>query len=387
MKLLSKELMGFLVVTLLGTQLWAQESVPQGSVPVDRPDNYTIEGGDTLWDLSEVFYQNPWFWPRIWYANDVIDNPHLIFPGQVLVIPGIEAGAASKMMVDTTEAEAVAIAPKEEVVEPEPIVEDVPYEEPLNEEEVRVIETVQESVHESRIDLARVKDKKPVHKAILRQVGNEEFLIASKDLKQTPQLIRAGRAGTLYATLDEFWVNRGSDELSRGDHLVSARKTKGLKSRRTGEKLGQIMQPTGVLKVVETKKKISRVRVIESYTSIEMDDYLFVPSDLVKTIVASNAEKEVQGKIVATAGDAMIAADWQRIFIDLGNAQGVKRGDILTVYRLSENAHDDEKEYAIPPTVIGSLVVVSTSEHGATGLILRSNDAIQVGDDVRTPGL
>ena len=57
------------------------------------PDEYTIQKGDTLWDLSQKFLSNPWYWPKIWSLNPSIENPHWIYPGNKLrIVPG-EGGA------------------------------------------------------------------------------------------------------------------------------------------------------------------------------------------------------------------------------------------------------------------------------------------------------
>lgn len=56
----------------------------------DAPDQYVVKRGDTLWDISKVFLREPWYWPEIWYVNPQIQNPHLIYPGDVLKLVYIE---------------------------------------------------------------------------------------------------------------------------------------------------------------------------------------------------------------------------------------------------------------------------------------------------------
>jgi hypothetical protein len=68
----------------------AQEStrtIATGSkIPLtaDAPDTYTVKPGDTLWDISKLYLRDPWYWPEIWYVNPQVQNPHLIYPGDVL---------------------------------------------------------------------------------------------------------------------------------------------------------------------------------------------------------------------------------------------------------------------------------------------------------------
>jgi len=51
---------------------------------------YTIQKGDTLWDLSEHFFDSPWIWPDLWQKNQAILNPHWIYPGDRIRVYGRE---------------------------------------------------------------------------------------------------------------------------------------------------------------------------------------------------------------------------------------------------------------------------------------------------------
>jgi LysM domain-containing protein len=88
---------GLTVTTgLLPVSSTAQESqrtIATGSnIPLtaDAPDQYVVKAGDTLWDISKVFLRDPWYWPEIWYVNPQVQNPHLIYPGDVLKLVYID---------------------------------------------------------------------------------------------------------------------------------------------------------------------------------------------------------------------------------------------------------------------------------------------------------
>jgi|SRR5882724_1230484 len=53
----------------------------------DAPDRYVVVPGDTLWGISQRYTDSPWRWPELWGLNkDQIRNPHLIYPGYVIVL-------------------------------------------------------------------------------------------------------------------------------------------------------------------------------------------------------------------------------------------------------------------------------------------------------------
>jgi hypothetical protein len=76
----------------------AQAGVPLSELAPNAPDSYTVKRGDTLWAISGIFLRSPWRWPELWGMNmDQVRNPHLIFPGQHLVLEKVDGRARLRL--------------------------------------------------------------------------------------------------------------------------------------------------------------------------------------------------------------------------------------------------------------------------------------------------
>jgi LysM domain len=57
-----------------------------------RASSHTVRKGDTLWDICDFYFQNPYQWPRVWSYNAQIQNPHWIYPGDVVSLKQAQPG-------------------------------------------------------------------------------------------------------------------------------------------------------------------------------------------------------------------------------------------------------------------------------------------------------
>src|ERR1044071_3993821 len=75
------------LIFLVSGATWAQAPTAPLAIKPDAPDRYIVVPGDTLWGISQRYTDSPWRWPELWNMNrEQIRNPHLIYPGYVLVL-------------------------------------------------------------------------------------------------------------------------------------------------------------------------------------------------------------------------------------------------------------------------------------------------------------
>lgn len=62
---------------------------------------YRVQKGDTLWDISQTFFGDGSFWPKLWSENSDLTNPHEIVVGKgIAFVSGTEQDAPSVRVTD-----------------------------------------------------------------------------------------------------------------------------------------------------------------------------------------------------------------------------------------------------------------------------------------------
>jgi hypothetical protein len=279
----------------------------------------------------------------MWGRNQIITNPHFIFPGQkVKVYP-------DRIVIEEP---AAAPAPAAEVP--------------------------------PAVPAAKAPVEEAAEEKIFTTSGAEAFLL-EKDLKPAGFIIATNQNRQIVGEDDVVYTDVGRNSGAKVGELLSVyRKSEAISHPATNVILGHKIIPLGILRLSEVEDKVSRGIVTKSYLEISPGSYLMPYRERRKDIFLRAAERELTGYIVGTqSGNKTIAAG-DIVFLDLGRAHGVVPGNLLYVVR---NVVPDQQYVTgsidkLPVELLGAVVVVGTGENTSTALVVKSIDAIYRGDMV-----
>ncbi|HZV80714.1 MAG TPA: LysM domain-containing protein [Geobacteraceae bacterium] len=332
-----------LTFTLL-TTLFAG-AVVQGAQQ-GEPTVYIIKKGDTLWGLSNRFMKDPYYWPNLWARNpENIVNPHFIFPGQKL-----------RVYSDRIEVEPVKKSETSPVATPA--------------EPSSVTGEVKE-----QLDV-------PVPERHFTVNGGEGF-IAGSSFKPSGYIIAGQHNRQIYAEDDLVYTDIGRNFGGKvGDRYTVFKNYGPVSHPLTNQILGYRVAALGTLQLTEIENRSSKALITSSFMEIEPGSSLAPYRNMRKEVTLRAADLDLNGYIVETrTGNKAIAAG-DVAYIDLGENQGVKVGNMLYVVRKAETEIKfySGVDYDLPVDVLGALVVVETAENTSTALVVKSIDTIYTGD-------
>ncbi|MDH3202023.1 MAG: LysM peptidoglycan-binding domain-containing protein [Myxococcales bacterium] len=253
----------------------AQEKV---SVPANTPEIYTVREGDTLWDITEQFYGDPYRWPQVWSYNPDITNPHWIYPGAK-----------------------VRLRPTGGIIETAP----------------RGFSFAQ----------SRLKGDSPVYMS-------EYGFLDSDALQEAGYIIAANEEHMMMADTDQVYVRLKEGATPRIGGIYTVYRKMEEYERAEGEK-GTLVRITGELMLTDydEKRQVGRATVVNTLDGIERG-FKFAPLQRKFYWVGFvPADQSLRARVVASLYPRKLPSTDQIVFVDVGVENGVKLGNRFYIVR------------------------------------------------------
>jgi len=347
----------------------AQAGVPLSELAADAPESYTVKRGDTLWDISKLFLKSPWRWPELWGMNrEQIANPHLIYPGQMLVLVKVDGRAQLQLARPLTGASDASLG-EDGKLSPR----------------IRVAPTDDSGIAAIPLNL-------------IEPFLNDAVVFDSDELARAPRIVATPEGHVL--------LSRGDLAYVRGDFGQSSefrvfRNTRPLVDPSTREILGyeapylgtadliradQSQQlPDGKTEIVPATVRIKTVR-----QEIGVGDRLSpTPPRSFSRYVPHAPASPISGQIISIYGDGLNAGQNQIVALNRGKNDGMERGHVLALWqqgrRVIDSTSEKREEMKLPDERHGVLFVFQVYARVSYALIISVKDPVRAGDKFTQP--
>ncbi|MGD2028736.1 MAG: LysM domain-containing protein [Desulfobacterales bacterium] len=300
---------------------------------------YTVKKGDTLWDLSDRFFDSSWLWPDLWSENSQISNPHWIYPGERIRIfhqKGAE-GYIGKTLA------------KPRIPEETAQKESMYY-------------------YYSPIDKIGFIRKDPlIPSGVIFKVKDDKGMISAGDLV--------------------YIRTEGNKQFTAGSKYSLYRTISPIIDKKTKKHIGTQHYLTGVVEVTKIEPRFAVAKVVQSYRTIEVGNLLMPYKRRSPRIELTQSKKGLNGELIISEEHADNMGDNDIAFIDKGRKDDVKLGQQYSIYyqekqRLNGKTRED---VLLTEVVYGSLLVLHTEQTTSTVLITRSDQSINPGAKICSP--
>jgi uncharacterized protein len=322
----------------------------------DYPERYVVKKGDTLWGISSSFLNSPWLWPEIWHANPQIDNPHLIFPGDVVSLVYIDG--KPRLSVSRT----VRLTPgNTDKLSPQ----------------------IRESAVEDAITSIPLDE---INSWLLRN-----RIVGVGTLEAAPYVL-SGQEGRLILGAGDKLYGRG-DFANNIPSYGLYRKGADYTDPETGELLGIQAIDIGSVNIEALEDDIGTFNVTRSTGDIRVGDRILsteerviepnffpsAPRDVIDGLII-NVERGVNQVALL---DVVAINRGENHKLVPGNVLAIFKRGIITVDKISTDGQN--KTVTLPEERAGTLMVFQTFEKMSLALVLKADRGIKVGDFVRMP--
>ncbi|MEO9523429.1 LysM peptidoglycan-binding domain-containing protein [Marinobacter alexandrii] len=311
----------------------------------DHPERYTVVKGDTLWDISGRFLNNPWYWPEIWHVNPQVKNPHLIYPGDRLALVYID-GKPRVTKVATSDV--VKLSPQ---IRSEAIDTPIP---------AIPLDAISSFLTDTRI-------------------------VTPAELNGAPYVLE-GEDGRIITGAGDRVYARGDKP---ADKVGIFRRTKEFVDPETGEFLGLEARSIGSGNVTAENGDVLTLRLTKSNQEIRIGDRLLtsVNRPISTSFVPSAPDQDVDGQMIAVDGGVSQIGQFDVVTINRGERDGLEPGNVMSVLKSGNMVRDPVtgETIELPSERAGLMMIFQAYEKMSYGLVLQATRALSVGDKVTNP--
>jgi len=337
----------------------------------DHPEFHVVQPGDTLWDISQAFLKSPWLWPEIWHVNEQVDNPHLIFPGDVLSLVYVDGQpriTKSNKLPNGT----IKLTPHARELSADQAITTIPLDAIL-----------------PFLTSARVLNDNELDRAPYLVGSDSERLLAAQEHKVYVR-------GLEDQETDSFSFFRV------GDNYLDPQ---------TGEYLGTEAIHLGEgLKILSGDPSVIRVK--KSVEELRNGDRVWPTNeDQIRPVYFPRAPQGFEGgQIISVYGGVEQIGQFDIVVINRGEREHMEIGYVLDIYqrgktivdkiaterkknsedvgvfeKIKDSVTNNKEKVKLPDEKAGQLMIFRTFEKVSLALVLKASRVIHVKDNVKTP--
>lgn len=368
---------------LVARELAAEE--PVQPAPAREVARHQVRRGDTLWDLAEHYLGDPFKWPLLHQANrDLVPDPDLILPAQVLSIPGVAVAVEDPTVPvrtparpETAFARGVEVRPFQPVPDYTEIRRTRFYVPDLRAGDPQARATAREVV---RAELDPLEGVKLVEFKSAPWLASVEDLDVMGRLIGSREVTEARRLAESVHPFDRVFIGYGPKLRPQvGDRVLL------VYDRKAPVGWGRVIEPRAEVLVAALEEDVYTAVVTQQYGILE-SGVLAVALPPLPPGLSTAAEPVADGpagRVIGFVDDLPLYRPANRVFIDLGAAHGVNVGDEVSI-SIPERVLAGER---LPAETLARALVIRVMERSSTVRLTKVIDpALAVGMPVRVTG-
>ena len=309
------------------------------SVLAEKKFTHVVKKGDTLWDICEKYYADPFLWPELWEMNQFITNPHWVLPGDIITL---------------LEYKEVKMPPAKKVV----------------------------TVKKQPLEI-----KKPMGVDVSSFTNTKALgLLMQEIIVPWGKILDFNIEKMLHAEFETAYVKMYKEDITPGDIFTIYSISKPIRHPITRKKFGYIYSFKGILELGKAQEDYYFAKITESFKTIQKNDLLIPYHPVSPCMLPIPCQHDITAYIVAAKEESELLGQYSIIYIDAGSSKNIQKGNIFEAIQGKKAIGDKPTKEVItlPPTILGKVLILTTTENTSTGVVFWASKDFTNGVKVRS---